>query len=95
MYKKVAEAVEELIRALGTAENKAIKIALADRHCVNRCFDLFGLIYPDWPSVELKDVKVGKRRKRAGASDNIMSMSKQGGRGHGRVGDLRLIVLPR
>ena len=47
MYKKVAEAVEELIGALGTVENKAIKIALVDRHHFNRCFDLLGLIYPD------------------------------------------------
>ena len=62
-YKKVAEAVEELIEALGTAENKAIKIALADHHRVNRCFNLLGLIYLDWPSMELKDVGVGKKRK--------------------------------
>ena len=75
-YKKVAEAVEELIEALGTAENKAIKIALADRHHVNRCFDLLGLIYPDWPSVELKDAEVGKKRKRARAGDKLTSTSK-------------------
>jgi len=35
VYKKVAEAVEELIGSLGTAENKAIKVSLADRHRVN------------------------------------------------------------
>ena len=76
MYKKVAEAVEELIGALWTTENKAIKIALADRHHVNRCFDLLGLIYPDWPSVELKDAEVGKKRKRARAGDKLTSTSK-------------------
>jgi hypothetical protein len=32
MYKMVVESVEELIGALGTLENKVIKIALADRH---------------------------------------------------------------
>ena len=63
MYKKVAKAVEELIGALGTTKNKAIKIALADCHRVNRCFDLLGLVYPDWPSMELKDAGVGKKRK--------------------------------
>ena len=71
MYKKVAEAVEELIGALGTAENKAIKIALADHHRVNRCFDLLGLIYLDWPFVELKDAEVGKKRKRSRAGDTL------------------------
>ena len=44
VYKKVVEAVEELIGALGTAENKAIKIVLADYHRGNRCFDLLGLV---------------------------------------------------
>ena len=48
MYKKVAEAIEELIGALGNTETKAIRIALADRHHVNRVFDLLGLAYPDW-----------------------------------------------
>ena len=76
MYKKVAKAVEELIRALGTAENKAIKITLADRHRVNQCFDLLGLIYLDWSSMELKDAEVGKKRKRARAGDKLTSTSK-------------------
>ncbi|XP_066351472.1 autophagy-related protein 23-like [Miscanthus floridulus] len=57
MYKKVVKAMEDLIGALGTAENKVIKIALADRHRVNRCFDLLGFVYLDWSSVELKDVE--------------------------------------
>ena len=48
MYKKVVESIEDLIGALGTEENKVIKIALADRHRVNRCFDLLGLTYLDW-----------------------------------------------
>ena len=86
MYKKVAEAVEQLIGALGTDENKAIKIALADHHRVNRCFDLLGLIYPIWPSVELKDAEVGKKRKRVGAGDKLTSTSKRGGRGRGCAG---------
>ena len=42
MYKKVAKAVDGLIGALGTQENKAIKVALADHQRVNRCFDLLG-----------------------------------------------------
>ena len=83
VYKKVAEAMEEIIGALGTAENKALKIALADHHHVNWFFDLLGLIYPDWPSVELKDAEVGKTRKRARASDTLSSTSKRGGRGRG------------
>jgi hypothetical protein len=32
VYKKVEESVNELIGALGTAENKVIKITLADHH---------------------------------------------------------------
>ena len=83
MYKKVEEAIEELIGALGTIENKAKKIAFADHHHVNQCFDLLRLVYPDWPSVELKDSKVGKKRKQAGADDTLMSTSKQGGHGRG------------
>jgi oligoribonuclease NrnB/cAMP/cGMP phosphodiesterase (DHH superfamily) len=47
MYKMVSEAVEELIRALGSTETKAIRIALADHHRVNRAFDFLGLAYPD------------------------------------------------
>ena len=35
VYKKVAEAIEELIGTLGNMENKAIRAALADRHRVN------------------------------------------------------------
>ena len=42
MYKKVAKAVDGLIGALGTQENKAIKVALADHQRVNQCFDLLG-----------------------------------------------------
>ena len=86
MYKKVAKAVEGLIRALGTQENKAIKVALADRQCVNRCFDLLGLTYPDWPSMELKDAKGSKKRKRAEGGGKLVSTSKGGGHGHGRWG---------
>ena len=47
LYKKVAEAVEGLIGALDTQENKVIKVALADHQRVNRCFHLLGLTYPD------------------------------------------------
>jgi hypothetical protein len=32
VYKRVAEATEELVGALGNTENKAIRAALADRH---------------------------------------------------------------
>ena len=79
--------MEELIRALGTAENKAIKIAMADRHHVNRCFDLLGLVYPDWPSKEPKDSEVGKNKKQVGADDIVSSTSKRGGRGRGCAGE--------
>ena len=47
IYKEVAKATEELVGALGHAEIKAIRVALANRHCVNRAFDLLGLTYPD------------------------------------------------
>jgi hypothetical protein len=63
IFKRVAEMVEELIEALGTQENKAIKVALANHPRVNRCFDLLGLTYPDWPEVDLKDVEGGRKRK--------------------------------
>jgi hypothetical protein len=86
VYKKVAESVDELIRALGTTKNKVIKIALADRHRVNWCFNLLRLVYLDWPSVELKDAEGGKKRKRVEAGDKLMSMSKRGGRGRGHAG---------
>lgn len=67
MYKKLAKAIECPIRALGTQENKVIKVALADHQCVNRCFDLLGLTYLDWPFVELKDAEGSKKGKRAEA----------------------------
>jgi hypothetical protein len=86
VYKKVEESVNELIGALGTAKNKVIKIALADHHRVNRCFDLLGLVYPDWPSVELKDAEASKKRKRAKVGDKLMSMSKRGGHSRGHAG---------
>jgi phosphoribosyl-ATP pyrophosphohydrolase len=47
IYRKVAEAAEELVSALGTIENKAIRATLADRHRVNQSFDLLGLMYPN------------------------------------------------
>ena len=77
--------MEELIEARGTTEYKAIKIALADHHRVNRCFNLLGLIYLDWSSMELNDAEVGKKRKRAWAGVNLMCTSKQSGRGCGRA----------
>ena len=40
----------------------------------------------DWSSMELKDVKGSKKRKRAEVGGKLVSTSKQGGRGHGRVG---------
>lgn len=48
IYKKVAEATKELIGALRSTVNKAIRVALADHHRVNRAFDLLGLMYPVW-----------------------------------------------
>ena len=86
MYKKVAKAVEALIRALGTQENKVIKVGLADHHRVNRCFDLLGLTYPDWSSMELKDAEGSMKRKRAEVGGELVSTSKQGGCGCGRAG---------
>lgn len=74
--------MDELIGALGTTKNKAMKVALADRHRVNRCFGLLGLVYPDWPSVELKDAAASKKRKQAEVDDKFMSASKQGEHGH-------------
>ena len=85
MYEKVAEAIEGLIGALSTQENKVIKAGLADRQCVNRCFDLLGLTYPDWSSMELKDAEGSMKRKRAEVGGKLVSMSKQDGRGHERA----------
>lgn len=64
-----------------------IRIALADHHHVNRSFNLLGLTYPDWLQVDLKEGVGGKERKRAEASDNPTSTSKQGGSSHGHVGE--------
>ena len=86
VYKKVSEAVEELIGSLGNTEAKVIRIALADHQCVNQSFDLLGWTYPNWPQVDFKESKGGKKRKRAKASDKLTSRSKQGGRGHGHAG---------
>lgn len=49
IYGEVAEATKELVGALSNAKAKAIRAALADRNCINRAFDLLGLMYPDWP----------------------------------------------
>ena len=35
IYREVAEATEEIVGSLGSAETKAIRVALADRHRVN------------------------------------------------------------
>jgi hypothetical protein len=63
VYKKVSKAVDELIEALRMQENKAIKIALANYSRVNRCFDLLGLTYLNWPAVDLKGGEGGRKRK--------------------------------
>jgi hypothetical protein len=63
VYKKVAEATEELIGALGNTEIKAIRATLADRHRVIQVFDLLGLTNPDWPQVESGMPRVGRRGK--------------------------------
>jgi len=77
LYRRVAETIEDLIGALGTAENKVVKVALADRPRVNRCFDLLGLTYPDRPMVDLKDAEGGRKRKRSVMRDKGIDTSKQ------------------
>ena len=47
IYREVEEATEEQVGALGNVEAKAIRVALADRHRVNRAFNLVGSTYPD------------------------------------------------
>ena len=82
-YKKVVEATEEFIGALGNIETKVIRATLADRHHINRAFDLLGLTYLDWPLVESMKVEGGKKRKRSETSGKTTGLSKRGGHGQG------------
>jgi len=64
-------------------ENKAIRAALADRHRVNRAFDLLGLTYSDWSQVESTEAEGGKKRKMLEMSVKTMGLLKRGGHGWG------------
>jgi hypothetical protein len=92
VYKRVAEAAEELVGALGNTENKSIRAALANRHhrwgSMNQAFDLLGLTYPDWPQVGLMEAEGDKggaaqKRKRFEVAGEATSTSKRGGHGCG------------
>lgn len=51
---------------------------------------MLGLTYPDWPQVDFKEAKGGKKRKRVDVSIKLTSMSKRGGHGHGHAGGLKV-----
>jgi hypothetical protein len=63
---RVAVQVEDLVGPLMLLEIKAIRKALGGRRLVNRCVDILGLGYPDWPTMDLgvggsKDIGTSKR----------------------------------
>jgi hypothetical protein len=63
VYERVSEQVKGLVGPLMLPENKLIKKALADHHRVNRCFDILGRGYPNWPTVDPPRGEVGGKRK--------------------------------
>lgn len=64
--------------ALLLPELKLIKKAFADCHQVNRCFDILGLGYPDWPVVDSTGADVGGKRKQGSTSRKDGYTSKRG-----------------
>lgn len=45
---------------------------------MNRCFDLLGLTYPNWPAVDLKDTEGSRKRKRAEAGEMGQARPSEG-----------------
>jgi hypothetical protein len=63
VYERVARQVEDLVGPLMRPKIKAIRKALGGHRRVNRCFNILGLGYPDWPTVDLSRSEVGGKRK--------------------------------
>jgi hypothetical protein len=93
VYKLVEKKVENLVGPLLTPELKLIWNALDKRWRINRCFDLLGIVYPDWPLVDASGSEVDGKRKRCSTSKKYGGAPKQGRgcRGQGSSSE-RLVV---
>lgn len=85
---------KDLVGPLMTPKLKLIKKALDSRHRVNRCFDLLGVAYPDWPSLDVSGSEAGVKRKRgsAGAREGGAPKRGRGGRGRGSSVDRPVVA---
>jgi hypothetical protein len=92
VYRLVEKEVENLVGPLMTPELKLIWNALDKRWRVNRCFDLLGIVYPDWPP-DASGSEVGGKRKRGSPGEKDGGAPKQGRgcRGQGSSSE-RLVV---
>lgn len=84
VFEAVKGEVEDLVGPLMTPELKLIKKVLDSRRRVNRCFDLLGVAYSDWPSPEASGSEAGVKRKRGSAGGRDGGAPKQGRGGRGR-----------
>lgn len=76
---------EDLVGPLEPAELKRIKKFVNSRRRINRCFDLLGATYDDYPSVDASGSEGGPKRKPGSTGGREPGRGKRGrGSSHGR-----------
>jgi hypothetical protein len=95
MYECVVEQVEDLVGPLMLLETEAIRKALGGHCRVNWCFDILGLGYPDWPTMDPSGGEVGGKRKQGMAGGKEVGTSKRGRRGRRRGSSVERSVVAK
>lgn len=81
---EIVKESEDLVGLLMSSELKGIMDALNSRCRVNRCFDLIGVVYPNYPSVAASGSEGGPKRKRGLTGGREPGTTKRGRGGCGR-----------
>lgn len=80
----VKKKCEDLVGPMMQPELKLIKKSLNSRRRVNRCFDLLGAVYDDYPSAEASGSEAISKRKRGSIGGREPGAGKRGRGGQGR-----------
>lgn len=85
---------EDLVEPLRPVELKAIKKAVNSCRRVNRCFNLLGAAYSDYPSAKAYGSDAGSKRKQGSTGGRDSGVTKRGHEGRARGSSIeRTVVL--